>query len=775
MSSSTEKGDVDVSKIRTPTGPYAQHARGTSDIEKGLEEAGNQPRVAAPVLRRYKPFRNANNLVIDVDVPSKLLGLCAKRSEREFTHMRYSAVTCDPNDFQSCGFTLRQVHYDPPRRTELFIVVTMSNEDDILFCQTMHGVMENISHLCGRNRSKTWGKDAWKKVVVCIVSDGGSELNLRTISVLTAMGAYQSGFAKRMVNNIPVAAHVYEYTTQISVSPSMTFEGAESGVVPVQIIFCVKDKPRGKINSHRWFFNAFVPILQPNICVLLDAGIRPGPTSIYHLWKSFDIVSGIGGTCGEVVVSKGIMGRNLLNPLVAAQDFEYRMSLILETPLESVFGYIRNLPSGFSAYRYIALQNDSNGNGPLVTYFNGEKILQSARDTSLITLNVQLEASRVLCWELAYKRGGQWILHYVKSAYAFIEVPRSIPELLLRHQRSQNSSFFAMIHIMARFTYIYRSSHSILRKFWIHIEMLYHAYTLVFNWFAIGNYYVVFKVLTDSLEDPSFHLAKFQTANIVLDYFYLGMLFVSFLLAMGKRPQSSRWGYTICFVGFGLITIYMLTAGILLAVKTAQNIQHGDSGPLRIRHLFSNLVFRNVVIPVIVTAGLNLLASILFFEPWHMVTSFVQYLLIVPSYISVLSVYAVANVHRLSLGDRTDDINKPDRKGIDQPVIVEKDVDEEYEDAIHMLQTDNPKGNLKGDVMADRDGDFRMKILLAWSLSNALLAAIVISVTGKAADKGVATTINGYISFVFFSLAGLTVFRFVGSTTYMLVRLFVGE
>ena len=30
------------------------------------------------------------------------------------------------------------------------------------------------------------------------------------------------------------------------------------------------------------------------------------------------------------------------------------------------------------------------------------------------------------------------------------------------------------------------------------------------------------------------------------------------------------------------------------------------------------------------------------FEPWHMITSFVQYLLMAPSYISVLNVYAVS-------------------------------------------------------------------------------------------------------------------------------------
>ncbi len=133
-----------------------------------------------------------------------------------------------------------------------------------------------------------------------------------------------------MVNRLPVTAHIYEYTTQgrfpailvlsfpglmraiVTVTPALKIEPIET---PVQIIFCLKEKNQKKINSHRWFFNAFGPILQPNVCVLLDVGTMPGPTSIYHLWKAFDLNSSVGGACGEIVALKGKFGQNLLNPL----------------------------------------------------------------------------------------------------------------------------------------------------------------------------------------------------------------------------------------------------------------------------------------------------------------------------------------------------------------------------------------------------------------------------------------------------------------------------
>ena len=149
------------------------------------------------------------------------------------------------------------------------------------------------------------------------------------------------------------------------------------------------------------------------------------------------------------------------------------------------------------------------------------------------------------------------MLHYVKSAYAVTDVPDQVPELISQRRRWLNGSFFAAVHSTVHFYYIYRSAHSVVRKFWIHVEMLYQLFNLIFSWFALANYFIAFVILSTALQDPSFHLSGISVVNSILTYFYLGLIIMCFILSLGNRPQGSKWGYTMAMVGFAFITVYM--------------------------------------------------------------------------------------------------------------------------------------------------------------------------------------------------------------------------
>ncbi|GBB96459.1 hypothetical protein RclHR1_02760012 [Rhizophagus clarus] len=735
------------------------------------------------------------NLILDCPVPDKVIRNVKYTTGEEFTTMRYTAVTCDPDDFIQNGYLLRPYIYN--RKTELMIVMTMYNEDDQLFIKTMSSAIKNVAHLCTRDRSKTWGKDGWQKVVVVVVADGRNKVNKRVLKVLGAMGVYQDGIMQDDVAGNPVTGHLFEFTSQLMVDSNFDIRGADKAIPPVQVLFCLKEKNAKKLNSHRWFFNAFAAQLNPNVCVLLDVGTKPSHTSIYHLWKAFDREPNIGGACGEIKAELGKGWKNLLNPMVASQNFEYKMSNILDKPLESVFGYISVLPGAFSAYRYKALQNTSPDKGPLASYFKGEK-LHGSGEAGIFEANMYLAEDRILCFELVTKKHEAWKLKYVKSAKAETDVPDNVPEFISQRRRWLNGSFFAAFYSIAHFTRIFSSGQPFYRQLLLAIEFIYNAIQLLFNWFALGNFYLAFFFLTSA-----------TTANKATDPFkgygnnlfdvarslYIMVIVTIFISSMGNRPQGSKWMYTGCIILFAIIMATMLyCAGYTVYSSLVQAKDIKFNSIASIKKALETQQFRDIVISLVSTYGLYFFSSLIHGEPWHMFTCLVQYVLLVPFYVNILMVYAFCNTHDVSWGTKGDNGNAGGSNGA-QPVdgkdgkklmqvqvpTERQDINAFYDNLVGELKVKQHEIKQHRDAATKKDDYyklFRTNLVLSWMFSNAVLIVFFTSNTWNDYIKSKAqyhdSPFNPYLSFVFWSVAALSAFRAFGSVWYLLLRLLFG-
>ena len=79
-----------------------------------------------------------------------------------------------------------------------------------------------------------------------------------------------------------------------------------------------------------------------------------------------------------------------------------------------------------------------------------------------------------------------------------------------------------------------------------------------------ANFLISFFILTNALEDPKVIGGKaIEVVNTILRYAYVGLLLTCFMLSLGNRPQGSKWGYTLAFVGFALLTVYMTVSYFL--------------------------------------------------------------------------------------------------------------------------------------------------------------------------------------------------------------------
>ncbi|KAJ7655266.1 chitin synthase [Mycena polygramma] len=730
----------------------------------------------------------------------------------EFSHMKYTAATCDPDFFtEENGWSLRAKDYG--RETELLIAVTSYNEDKTLYARTLHGVMLNVRDICKTRQSKFWrrnteaGQPGWQKIVVALIIDGLEAMDKSVLDILATVGVYQDGVMKKKIDGKETQAHIFEYTTQLSVDakPQLVLpQEADDALnlVPVQIILIIKAKNQKKINSHRWLFNAIGRMLVPEVCVLIDAGTKPGRKSIFYLWEAFYNDPHLGGCCGEIhAMIKG--GKKLLNPLVAAQNFEYKMSNILDKPLESTFGYVSVLPGAFSAYRYRAILGR-----PLEQYFHGDHSLadrlgdKGINGMSIFQKNMFLAEDRILCFELVAKANDRWTLTYVKPSKAETDVPESAAELIGQRRRWLNGSFAASVYALVNFFRLYQSGHGFIRLTLFHIQALYNAFSLFFSWFALANLWLTFSIIIELLPSQGVvigSLVLIHWINLVLKWTYLIFLAMQFVLALGNRPKGERFVYSLTLWVYAVLAVYLLACSFWLTGMAFAEIPKALANKSTKEALLA--FFQPPVGPLaaamLSTFGIYFFASFLYGDPWHMFSSFLQYLCLAPSFVNVLNVYAFCNLHDVSWGTKGSDkadalpsVSSRKSVGADAPTVedttnIQEDIDAAFKATVSRALTKKDSNEAaEKPTLDDSNRTFRTRLVTVWILTNGALALTVqdmggwLNIDDPNISKDVihnyelrySTMRNMYFTFILYATFGLAFVRLIGCLYYWVSR-----
>jgi chitin synthase len=227
-------------------------------------------------------------------------------------------------------------------------------------------------------------------------------------------------------------------------------------------------------------------------------------------------------------------------------------------------------------------------------------------------------------------------------------------------------------------------------------------------------------------------------------------------------------------------------AAVFIAVK---NIEAEISAGLSLSDLFKNQVFYTLIISVMSTYGIWLVASLLMFDPWHMVTSLIQYLLLSPTYTNVLNVYAFCNTHDISWGTKGDDkpdklpsVNTKDGEGkTDLP--DEGDLNAQYEREIavysrkEVKEVKTPTPAQLDEKQLDYYRGVRTVVVLLWMIMNFALCALVLSTAGLekiTPDTSTSARSTVYMGVVLWSVAVLSAFKFIGALWFLIVRMFRG-
>jgi hypothetical protein len=223
-------------------------------------------------------------------------------------------------------------------------------------------------------------------------------------------------------------------------------------------------------------------------------------------------------------------------------------------------------------------------------------------------------------------------LAFVKTAKALTEGAPSLIMLIKQRRRWINGSWFAMIKMVlggTTLSEIKSSGHGYIRRLTLLVELLYLFIVISFTWVAVGLYYLgVMMTLEKVLYEFS------QVAYTVLRYVYLFHLIMIFIVSLSLKPEGSPriWKY---FTLFFAVTAYFMFAAVLYFIIIDD---------------FANQYMRWVFLVIVVIMAIG---AFLYGEEYFKIAiAAVGYVGMLPTYINILSVYAICQTDDISWGTR---------------------------------------------------------------------------------------------------------------------------
>ncbi|EPY49395.1 chitin synthase Chs2 [Schizosaccharomyces cryophilus OY26] len=717
-----------------------------------------------------------DSLVVECPCPldlKNMLGSIVHTSSEESNSLRYTAVTCNPEDMMANELKVRTNLFD--RDIQAAICLTVGQEDLASFALTLSSVMENVKHLTMRKKSRVWGDESWKKVLTCIVLDGRNSVHRNILDLLSSIGAYQPSISKGRVNGKRVLAHMYEFTSTISVDEKLNITTKNDGNVPMQLLVCLKEMESGTHDSQRWFLKGISSLVRPNICLFVKVGSKLQTTSVYHAWKSFDVNSKLGGICGKTVIKTGKWGKKLLSPLIASQHCDQMIYNNLRLPYDSCLGYISNTSNALYGFRYVALLDEFPYPGPLTQYF-ARKETEGQRK-GILKANAYVAQEQLLFWKVVTKKEARWYLNYVPQAQVEVKAPESMAKILEGRRGDINSRFSLAIYILSDFFSLWKTRHSFFRFLMIAMQVFIFGLERLFGFFSLANFFLSFHFICNSTSYKYFNPygSWGQVLFLIFEYIFLCAIFSQFVLAMGNRSKGSKTLSLISLLIFTSVMIYYLFC--IFYVSLVPIFIHSSHG----YDIFGDNYFTNVMLPCLIVLACYIFVSIISLDPLFLLTCLWQYVLILPARIYMEQVYALCHLHDASTlndldvatsNDLTDTYRNEKKKKFAMIAIPNADMlNSIYNSTLRNFSEDSDcesgsslnriNANSVSRTSQDYYQDMRTRYVLVWALSNLILAIILLQVF-----KGEASVNNGYLKFVFWTFTAFICLKTVGSTCF---------
>ena len=276
--------------------------------------------------------------------------------------------------------------------------------------------------------------------------------------------------------------------------------------------------------------------------------------------------------------------------VVLAQYVEYKISHYLDKATESLFGFVSVLPGAFSTFRWEWLKGD-----PLEAFLKGSKGSEAELLFNWFLANMYLAEDRIMCHEIIWKSGQNYILNYVPGAKCITDPPLELTKLITQRRRWFNGSFFATLHVASRIWSLWNRKKTpceMFRIVFLFTYFLYSIINMILAYVLVGSVYASYSIFLRSVLPNSDCFNMTKLANILENFYLLWLFFIIMLSTTVKINWAETFFRVTSFI-MGLLTLWIVVCTVYYCL----------SGRVKLESLiFLGVILMSYLVPLFVLA-----------------------------------------------------------------------------------------------------------------------------------------------------------------------------
>ncbi|MES2826354.1 MAG: hypothetical protein V4732_22370 [Pseudomonadota bacterium] len=324
-----------------------------------------------------------------------------------------------------------------------------------------------------------------------------------------------------------------------------------------RILMLVKTHNRGKLDSHRCFFDTICGLYHSSYFVQIDVGTVPDKEAIYHMWAELQDKPNISAVAAR---SHLAAPKNKADLLSLWQFCDIALERIINWPTEIFAGNLSVLPGQLSLTRIASImpeRNNKQNSGILNNYYKGLDKL------GLFEANMYLAEDRVLGLEMIFENNNKWDLSYAISAEAQVDSCESWGELCRQRRRWICSSTACRIAMFGKLPQLFNNSCRTLKdKAHKLIATTYFLIYSLFEWLVPG-FHMVAQATVNNLNQA----AATSPALLVVHKILWGAVLISLGLQVAISLNKRLFDRSETIIRHTLNTqLFCMFAGLLAMV-----------------------------------------------------------------------------------------------------------------------------------------------------------------------------------------------------------------